>query len=115
MKIIRSAASGLGGLAVIAAAAACTIPPKSISIPAPCGQPVTTIFETNVVPCMPVAPNRLDVVLAVANVFDPVQQSAATVRCGGWGGQIIWQTDPASGAQRLVCRTTDPYQYGVWE
>ena len=117
MKHQMKLAGTLGALGV-AGLLACAPPPPpaTISLPGPCSQVITRIYETNPIPCMPQAGQRLDVVMAVSNSNDPVLLSDATKRCNGWGGAMEWQTLITSGVayQALVCRTTDPYRYGVW-
>lgn len=83
------------------------IPPKP-----PCAEEVTRIYETNPIPCIPTPPQRLDVVPAMANQFDPIEQQAATNRCNSWGGIIIVQA--INGVNVYVCRTVDLNLYGVW-
>lgn len=86
-------------------------PPDDHGLPG-CKDAVTRIYETNAIPCLPTAPQRLDVVPAMSNVLDPIEQTAAATRCNGWGGAIIWQV--VEGVNRFVCRTVDPYLYAVW-
>lgn len=112
MKRVLAAAAAA---AIIELTAACVPqqPEKPVVIrPGPCAILATRIFETNRVPCVPVPPQRLDVVLAISNQFDPIESFAGGVRCGAWGGAVMWQ--PVNGVQVQVCRTVDPELYGVW-